>query len=76
MKLTKAIIRLWNIVLVQSHLGEDNQIVGKSIIVGIRIFSIVGDLGPVIGLFRGFGLWRPVGQDLHWPRRLRRPVGE
>lgn len=29
--------------VVQSHFGEVSQIVGKSIIVGTRIFNIVGD---------------------------------
>lgn len=40
-RLIMAIIRLWIVVVVQSHLGEENQIVGNSIIVGIRTFSIV-----------------------------------
>lgn len=35
--------------MVHSHFGADSQIVGKSMIVGIRIFSIVKDLGFVGG---------------------------
>lgn len=46
--------------MVHSHFGEVVQIVGNSMIVGIRIFSIVGGLGLVGGLFHGFGLWQPI----------------
>lgn len=41
-RLMRAIIRLCAVVVVHSHLGEANQIVGNSIIVGISTFSIVG----------------------------------
>lgn len=40
-RLASAIIRLWARVVGQSHLGDTNQVVGTSISVGIRIFSIV-----------------------------------
>lgn len=75
-KLIKAIIRLWSVVVVQSHLDGVSQIVGKSIIVGIKIFSIVVNLGLVGDLCRGFELWRLVVLGLHWPHMLKRPVGE
>lgn len=42
-RLIRAIRRLCAVVVVHSHLGETNQIVGKSITVGISTFSIVGD---------------------------------
>lgn len=42
--------------MVHSHFGEVIQIVGNSIIVGIKIFSIVVGLGLVGDLFHGFGL--------------------
>lgn len=41
-KLIRAIKRLWAVEVVHSHLGEVNQIVGNSIIVGINTFNIVG----------------------------------
>lgn len=41
-RLTKAIRRLWAVELVHNHFAGDNQIVGNSITVGIKIFSIVG----------------------------------
>lgn len=41
-RLKKAIIRLWARADGHSHLGGANQIVGISIIVGMRIFSIGG----------------------------------
>lgn len=47
--------------MVQSHLGEESQIVGNSIIVGIRIFSIVVSLGIVGDPCREFGLWQLAG---------------
>lgn len=40
-KLIRAITRLWVVMLVHNHLGEESQIVGNSMMVGIRIFSIV-----------------------------------
>lgn len=41
--LIRAIRRLCSVEVDQSHFGEVNQIVGNSIIVGIKIFSIVVD---------------------------------
>lgn len=51
-------VKLWKVVVVHSHFGEVIQIVGNSIIVGIKIFNIVGGLRIVGGLSRGFGLWQ------------------
>lgn len=42
-RLMEAIKRLCAVVVVHSHLGEVNQIVGNNMIVGISTFSIVGD---------------------------------
>lgn len=72
-RLMRAIIRLCKVVTGQSHLEGENQIVGNSIIVGIKIFNIVVGLGLVGGLFHGFVLWLPVGQGrclLHMLKRL------
>lgn len=41
LKLSSAIIRLWDTVAVHSHFCGVSQIVGNNIKVGIRIFSIV-----------------------------------
>lgn len=75
-RLVRAIVRLWKVIMVQSHFGGDSQIVGNSMIVGIRIFSIVVSLGLVGGLFREFGLWQLVRLVLLQLHRLRRLVGE
>lgn len=48
--------KLCTVAVVHSHFEGDNQIVGNSMIVGIKIFSIVVGLGLVGGLFRGCGL--------------------
>lgn len=40
-RLSRAISKLCRVVIVQSHFGVESQIVGNSMIVGIRIFSIV-----------------------------------
>lgn len=53
-KLIKEMIRLYERVVDQRCLAGVIQIVGTSIIVGRRIFSIVVDLGFGVGLFRGF----------------------
>lgn len=42
-RLMRAIRRLCAVVVVHSHLGEVNQIVGNNITVGINTFSIVED---------------------------------
>lgn len=55
-RLAKAINMLWVRVVGHSHLLEVNHVVGRRKRVGIRIFSIVGDLGFVGGLSRAFGL--------------------
>lgn len=55
-RLSIAMSRLCRVVVVQSHFGVENQIVGNSIIVGIKIFSIVKGLRIVVGLFRVFEL--------------------
>lgn len=70
LRLMRAMIRLWRVVVVHSHLGEDNQIVGSSMVVGIRIFSIVRGLRLAGDPCRGFGRWQLVGRGL---RRLHRP---
>lgn len=49
------------------------QIVGTSIIVGRRIFSIVEDLGFGVGLSRGCGQWQQVVRDRRLLHRLRKP---
>lgn len=56
-KLISAISRLCAVVIDHNHLGDTNQIVGNSIIVGINTFSIVIDLSFVVGRFRGCGQW-------------------
>lgn len=62
MRLARAIIRLWSKAVGHSHLVGDNQMVGMSIRVGIKIFSIVGGLSFVNDLNRGFGQWLQVGR--------------
>ncbi len=42
-RLIRAIRRLCVVVVVHSHLGEVNQIVGNNIMVGISTFNIAGD---------------------------------
>lgn len=64
-RLKRAITKLWARVEGQSHLGEESQVVGASIRVGIRIFSIVGGLGFVGGQFHGCGQWLLKGLGLH-----------
>ena len=74
-RLSNAIIKLCVVVYVHSHLGVESQIVGNSMMVGIRIFSIVVSLGLVGDLFHGSGLWQLVKLILHWLHRLRRLAG-
>lgn len=59
----------------QSHLAGANQVVGMSMRVGIRIFSIVGGLGFEGGRSREYGRLQLVGQGLHLLHRLRMPGG-
>lgn len=54
-RLAKAISRLCIRVVGQSHLAGVSQVVGMSISVGMRIFSIVAGLGFEGGRFRVFG---------------------
>lgn len=70
-RLISAIKKLWAKVVGQSHLGFESQMVGASIRVGIRTFSIVTGLSFGSGRSRGFGLWRPGGLSLCLLRRLR-----
>lgn len=58
-------------VLVHRNFCGDRRAVGKSMIVGSMIFSIVEDLGYVGGLSRGFGWRLLVLLGLCQPRRLR-----
>lgn len=59
----------------QSHLEGSSQVVGTSINVGMRIFSIVGGLGFVSGQFRGCEPWLLVVRAQRLLRRLRMPRG-
>lgn len=52
-----AIRRLCEVVFVHRYLGGDRRAVGRSIIVGKIIFSIVGGLSCVGGRSRGF-VWK------------------
>lgn len=68
-----AIKRLWVVVLVHRSFWGDRRAVGRSMIVGRRIFSIVRGLGYVSGRTHGF-VWRRLvwlGQCLlHRPKML------
>ena len=71
-RLNVAITRLFSRAEDHNHLAGISQVVGISIIVGRRIFSIVGGLVFVSGHFRGFGRWQLGGQGLRWLHRLKR----
>lgn len=58
LRLIIAINKLWDVEVVQSHFAGVNQIVGKSMIVGRRIFNIVEGLSFGGDLCHGSGLWR------------------
>lgn len=73
-RLASAIIRLWARVVGHSHFRGVNHVVGTSMSVGIRIFSIVGDLGFVGGRFRGCVRWLPIGLGLHLLHKLRKLI--
>lgn len=75
MRLHAAITRLLAVIVCQTHLGWANHVVGISMIVGIRIFSIEEGSSSVAGLSHGFGRSLPEEQDLRLPRRRRRPGG-
>lgn len=72
-KLNTAMRRLWASVEGHSHFGFVNHVVGISIRVGIRIFSIVAGSGFGGGLSRVFVQQRLEGQDLRLLHKLRRP---
>jgi len=74
-RLNRAIMKLWERVEGQSHLAGVSQVVGTSMRVGMRIFSIVGGLGFVAGQFRECGQWLLTGQGLHLLHRLKMLVG-
>lgn len=69
-----AIRRLWVVVLVQIRFFGDRRAVGRSIIVGIIIFSIVGGLGYVGGQNHVFGLMILVWPGLFLPHMQRKLV--
>ena len=72
-RLASAMIRLWDRAADHNHLAGVSQAVGRSMRVGIKIFSIVGGLGFEGGLSHVCGLWLPVRQALRLPRKLRKP---
>lgn len=74
-RLMRAMIRLWQRVVGQSHLSLESQVVGNSISVGIRIFSIVGDLVIEVGRTRGFELLLLIRPNLRLLHRLKRREG-
>lgn len=59
LKLTSAIVRLCDEVVIQSHFLLISHAVGIIMIVGIRTFSIVTGSGLLSGLFREFVMWLP-----------------
>lgn len=73
-KLISAIIMLCMREVGQSHFLGVSQGRGRSIRVGIKIFSIGVGLSFVAGLYRGFGLWRQVGLIQRLPRKLKKLV--
>ena len=73
-RLANAITRLWPSVVGQSHLAGTTQVVGTSISVGIKIFSIVRGLGFVIGRSHGSGRLQLVELALRLLRRRKRQV--
>ncbi len=66
-----AIRMLWVVVLTHRNFWGDRRVVGRSMIVGRMIFSIVGGLGCVSGRSREFGLRQLVWLGLHLLRRRR-----
>jgi len=64
-RLISAMIRLWPRDEGHNHLGRDSQIVGNSIRVGRRTFSIGEGSGFAGGRCRACGLLLPVGPVLH-----------
>jgi len=74
-RLIKAIMSPWVRDEGHSHFGGVSQIVGNSISVGRRIFSIVRGLGFVGGQCRVFGLLLREGPGRRWPH-MQRKLGE
>ena len=70
-RLANAMSRLCVRVEVHSHLVGTSQVVGTSMMVGIRIFSIVGDLGRQFGRFRVCGLLLLVRLSLRLLHKLK-----
>lgn len=71
-RLREAINRLYAVVFVHRSFGGDRRVTGRSMIVGMMIFSIVVGLGCADGRNRGF-VWMPlVLLGLCLLRRLRR----
>lgn len=66
-----AMIRLWANEADHTHLPGTSQSVGMSIIEGIRIFNIGGDLGSAGDLSRGFERWLPAMQGRRLPHKPR-----
>jgi len=70
-----AIRRLLVEVVSHNHFLCVNQVIKNNIIVGIKIFNIVEDLGFVNYQTHVIGRWRLGWLVLHWPRRQKR-LGE
>lgn len=70
-RLANAMSRLCVRVEVHNHLAGTSQVVGTSMIVGMRIFNIVGDLGRQFDRFHVYGPWLLVRLSLRLLRRLK-----
>lgn len=70
-RLASAIIKLWRVVVGQSHLAGTIQVTGTSMKVAIRISSIVTGSGFAGGRSRGYGQWLLVKQGLRLLHMLR-----
>lgn len=73
-RLANAMIRLWERVIGHNHLAGASQAVGRSIRVGISIFSIVRGLRFEGDLNHVCELWLPVGQALRLLHKLKKPI--
>lgn len=73
-RLREAINRLYVVVFVHRNFGGDRRVIGRSMIVGIMIFSIVVGLGCGGGQSRGFVWMLLVLLGLCRLRRLRRLI--
>ena len=63
--------RLWARVEGHNHLMGIIQIIGKNIIIGIKIFIIVRGSKSLSGRNRGSGPWLQVKRGLHLLRKLK-----